>query len=264
MMIQKFIFKCECLKSGDLEGLAGFDIYKLFTEHIKREALSREGSIKPFSISPLRGKDLSLVDGKCRVKEGVAYSFGITGLNEEYVENLSDFADSLLYKELQLGDALLRCQGVRSLFKSPKSYLRFMTEAEVYDKIWFKLLTPLCMKVDDGVSRHPKPDILMEKLLRKWNALSDHFFPASDFKKIKIQRYRLMPEVYFGEGLSGSKGDWEFVFANGAGEDFRWMVNALARFASLANLGDYTEKGMGQVIIRGSVVDHATGIKTQS
>lgn len=104
----------------------------------------------------------------------------------------------------------------------------------------------------------------MDKLLKKWNALSGYFFPTSNFKKVKMQRYRLMPKVYFGEGLSGSKGDWEFVFASGAGEDFRWMINTLARFASLAGMGDYTEKGMGQVIIKGSVVNNASGIKTES
>lgn len=111
MMIQKLIFKCECLKGGHLEGLAGFDIYKLFIEQVKREALPKEGTIKPLSISPLRGKDLSLVDGKRWVNEEMAYSFGITGLNREYIEIISAFADSLLYKELQLGTTLLDARG---------------------------------------------------------------------------------------------------------------------------------------------------------
>lgn len=251
MMLQKVIFQCESLKEGEVTGLAGIDIYNQLALYYNKCAVLPRKKLIPFSVSPLRGIDIPLKKNNNRIKEGCSYCFGVTALDEESVEALNYLVWAYDKEDIQFGNSLLRCQEIRLLFYRPKSYLRFMTEIETHDIIRFNLLSPLSIVTDSGLLCHPKPGIIMGRLLQKWNMFSGSPFPDAHFNNIRLSRYKLTPDVFFDEGFAGSKGYWEYAFSSEAKLDYKWMVNVLARYASLAGVGDYTEKGMGQAKVKG-------------
>ena len=254
-MLRKIKFKLVCLKSGEVYGNGGEELYELFFSITRRSwgesacQLINSDSI-PFTLGRIRGKG-KRKSNNFVLEAGRDYYFTCSVLTHEMDEMLQHLIEELEGSRFSLGSSLCMCVEARELFKSDYHELIFNTKA-FSSKICFDFVSPTSFGNGESVV-FPTPEFVFNNLSQRWNCFGPwpmYIDRANEW--LIVNRYQLRTYQVTDACCStiGFQGPVQYSFNHKISDEAKWQITVLSRFATFAGIGDKTTQGMGEVILR--------------
>ena len=240
----------------------GYQAYALFLNLLKAsnpglaEELHGADGVKPFTVSPLKGK-FGRAESGLRLEPRSKYSLRLTFLRGDVLAHFLDGALKWGDKPLKLGSAALRMEEIETVAakKSPasfQSYRGLLENASTERHVTLEFLSPTAFR--SGGKRNvlfPEPGLIFGSYLSRWQAFSPVTLDNSISPWVNgmvVARYRLETRIlHFGSYQEvGFTGRCRIELDRNTPEEVVLALNALADFAFYCGTGAKTTMGMGQ------------------
>jgi len=264
-MLASIIMRLRPLEEARLGKTPGRSLHALFLELV-REAdeeiaarLHASTALKPFTVSPLRGK-LAWRDERPLVSPEESYRVRFTTLSEEALApfNYSVMGHYICKRPLTLDGVPFVIEDVLLTPEGSQGWARLSTYEVLYQEagdersITLGFFSPTTFRTGDVNLLFPLPVSVFGSLYRKWQAFSGIALDEGlmDFVEEHVveERYRLATRVVkYGPQyqLNGFVGRCGYRILGGDRRRVR-ELNLLADFALFAGVGQKTTMGMGQ------------------
>lgn len=242
----------------------GYHAYALFLNILRRahpdlSARLHAADPKPFTLSPLQGK-FGRSGEKIALAGGQTYWMRLTFLEDESFARFLDAALKSADRTLQLDQALLRIQEVRTVPGSSsmcrcRAFDDLLGSASDGSAIHLRFLSPTALR--SAGQRNvllPQPRPIFTGYFLKWQAFSPIQLPEDLLdlieRSVRLSRYRLQTHaLFFGAYQeTGFEGTCTFTIEDSLPPDARRLIRALGEFSFFCGTGAKTAMGMGQTL----------------
>lgn len=260
--LYSILLKLVSESGSTLSPTQGHHAYALFLDLLNQSSprlaaeLHKEGTNKPFTISPLMGR-FKRTSGGIAVAAGAECSIRITFLREDIFAHFMDATYITASRPLRLESAVFRLEQVcfnsrQSPHCRTGSYEELFYTAPAVPSVTLRFTSPTAFR--SGGKRNvlfPDPALVFTGYLRKWQYFSPVRLDedlAGHIRQVTLARHRLRTYILHFSGYqeTGFEGECLFNLPAGLCENKLKMLNALADFAFYCGTGAKTTMGMGQ------------------